>query len=391
MKILVAGSGLMGPAAVWNTLADPAVSEVTICDSDARKLEACVARQAASPGASKLRAQRIDLADGAAAAQLTAEHDAAVSALPLAATILAMEAAMRAGVPLVDMTRVPDAQFAPLCQRFRDARAPIVCGAGLEPGLTEIFARSLAERLDTAIELHIKCGGVPERPAPPLGYKIVFGGDALPLNESDGLEIRDGNLVPVARYSGIESVRFLGVGDLEAWHEGFMPWMLEVPALKSLRTATQKTLRWPGYAAKVGVLKELGLLRMAPIEVDGVRVSPKRVVDAVLRPKVSMNDDDRDLTLFRVDVMGRRGSERAALRAEMVDRADVKNGFTSMARTTAFTAAIVGRMAAARLFPASMTGLVTAEQVVIGPLLERLINELAKAGIHFEIGALPGL
>jgi hypothetical protein len=41
-------------------------------------------------------------------------------------------------------------------------------------------------------------------------------------------------------------VHFAGVGDVEAWHEGFMPWMLEVRALRHLRTATQKTIRWSG-------------------------------------------------------------------------------------------------------------------------------------------------
>jgi lysine 6-dehydrogenase len=386
MKIMIAGSGLMGPAAVANTLSDPAVSEVTVCDVDPRKLEACVARHASGPGAGRLRARQIDLADAARTAELMGEHDAVVSALPLAATVLAMEGAMRAGVPIVDMARVPDAQFAALRERFRDARVPIVCGAGLEPGLTEIFARSLAEQLDTADELHIKCGGVPERPAPPLGYKIVFGGDAMPLKDTDGLEIRDGELVQVTRYSGVESVFFAGVGELEAWHEGFMPWMLEIPALQNLRTATQKTIRWPGYAAKVSVLKELGLLRMDPVEVDGVRVSPKRVVDAVLRPEVSMNDDDRDVTLFRVDVRGRRGGETVALRAEMIDRADAKSNFTSMARTTAFTAAIIGRMAAARVFSPKVTGVVTPERLIVGPWLERLVGDLGKAGIVFEIG-----
>jgi hypothetical protein len=36
-----------------------------------------------------------------------------------------------------------------------------------------------------------------------------------------------------------------------------------------------------------------------------------------------------------------------------------------------------------------VTGLVTAEQVVAGPLLERLIAELATAKIHFDIGRPP--
>jgi saccharopine dehydrogenase-like NADP-dependent oxidoreductase len=102
-----------------------------------------------------------------------------------------------------------------------------------------------------------------------------------------------------------------------------------------------------------------------------------------------MSDDDVDITLFRVDVLGQRGGERVALRAEMIDRGDTANGFTSMARTTAFTAAIIGRMAGARLFPAEVKGLVTPERVVVGPLLDRLVAELLKVGVHFEVGPLP--
>ena len=58
-----------------------------------------------------------------------------------------------------------------------------IFGCGVEPGLTEIMARHAAEQMDTVDELHIKCGGIPEEPGPPLGYKIVFGGRSLPLRE----------------------------------------------------------------------------------------------------------------------------------------------------------------------------------------------------------------
>jgi hypothetical protein len=36
-------------------------------------------------------------------------------------------------------------------------------------------------------ELYIKCGGVPKKPTPPLGCKIVFGEQQVPLNEDDTL------------------------------------------------------------------------------------------------------------------------------------------------------------------------------------------------------------
>src|SRR5262249_23683966 len=132
------------------------------------------------------------------------------------------------------------------------ARQPtlVVRGCGLELGLTEILACRLAKGFDRVDELHILCGGVPERPAPPLGYKIGFGGRGPPLREAPAAAVEARRVVPQPRYSGVEPVTFPGVGELEAWDEGFATSLLEVPALRALRVGTQKTIRWPGYAAK---------------------------------------------------------------------------------------------------------------------------------------------
>ncbi len=44
MKILVLGSGLMGPAAAFNAMSDPAVSQVTLCDMNQQQLDAAQAK-----------------------------------------------------------------------------------------------------------------------------------------------------------------------------------------------------------------------------------------------------------------------------------------------------------------------------------------------------------
>jgi lysine 6-dehydrogenase len=152
--------------------------------------------------------------------------------------------------------------------------------------------------------------------------------------------------------------------------------------LKGLKVGTQKTCRWPGYAAKVTVLKELGLLSEEPVEVEGVKVAPKRVVDAVLYPHVKLEEGEHDLTLFRVEAIGEKGGQRVRLKMEMVDQYDEKLGFTSMARTTAFTGAIVARMIGRGDLKAR--GLFTPEQVITGPLLDRLLEELATLDVRFE-------
>ena len=112
-----------------------------------------------------------------------------------------------------------------------------------QPGLTEIVARHLAEKLDRVDEMHIKCGGIPAVPSGPLNYKIVFGGRKLPLRDADARTVQNGELVPLPRYSGVETYNIEGVGEVEAWHEGFMPWLLELDALKGIKLGTQKTVR----------------------------------------------------------------------------------------------------------------------------------------------------
>lgn len=384
MKILVLGSGLMGPAAAYNCLQDPDVSEVAIADMDQAQLDACRAKLRPHPGSDRLRAVRHDLRDAAATVALMRGFDAILGALPHAASIMAIRAAAKAGVPILDLSRLADEEVAMLRGELEAAGARVILGCGLEPGLTEIMTRYLAEQLDHVDEVHIKCGGIPEVPAPPLGYKIVFGGRRLPLQERDAWIVREGRLEPVPRYSGVEPVRFVGVGECEAWHEGFMPWLLELPQLRGLRLGTQKTVRWPGYAAKVTVLKELGLLSEEPLAIGGAEIAPKDYIDTLLYPKVRLEEGERDITVFRVEASGEKDGRPRRYTIEMIDRYDDATGFTSMARTTAFTGAIVTRMLARGEIAA--TGAIPPEQVITGPLLARLVRELAAAGVRFDLG-----
>ena len=383
MKILVLGSGLMGPAAAFNAMLDPAVSQVTLCDMNQQQLDAAQAKLTDLQAGEKLCTVALDLYDREAASKLMADFDVVVAALPKFAVSLGIRAALMARTPLVDLGWSIKTNVADIKQQAKATGTLIIPGCGVEPGLTEIVARYLVEKLDRVDELHIKCGGIPEEPAPPLGYKIVFGGREMPLRELDARIVQDGTLVAVPRYSGAEQVFFPGVGECEAWHEGFMPWLMDLDALKDLKLGTQMTCRWPGYAAKVNVLKEIGLLSQEPVDVDGVPVVPKNLLDALLYPHVKLKEGERDITLFRVEAMGEQDGYPRRYKVDMVDRYDEVLGFTSMARTTAFTGAIVARMVARGDIQA--TGFLTPEQVVVGPLFDTLLDELAAANVQFEI------
>jgi saccharopine dehydrogenase-like NADP-dependent oxidoreductase len=390
-RLLVLGAGLMGPAAAAEAMADPGVREVGLCDTSQAQLDLAVASLAGRPGVAKVRPVCLDLADRAAAVALLRGHGAAIDALPARASPLAIHAALAAGTPLVTLSARGAASLPDLATEAARQAGLVVLGCGLEPGLTEILARRLAEQLDRVDELRILCGGIPERPAPPLGYKIVFGGRELPLRETPAPAVVDARLVTLPRYSGVEPVTFPGVGELEAWHEGFATSLLEIPALRQLRVGTQKTVRWPGYAAKVSVLRELGLLGDTPVMVDGAPVVPKRVVDAVLYPRVRLEPGEADLALVRVTVLGVREGRPWQAQAEMIDH--LTDGFTAMARTTCFPASIVARLIADGHVTA--VGLQRPEAIITGAAVDQLLGALRAHGIRIAFvegppGAVSG-
>ncbi|MGE3800953.1 MAG: saccharopine dehydrogenase C-terminal domain-containing protein [Candidatus Kapaibacterium sp.] len=395
--ILIVGAGLMGPAAAFNALNDPGVGRVTVVDIDEEKLRRVrdwmVVRYMmhhvpTNNPIDRFHTQQHDLSDHDATVSLFGDADVILTALPWRATVLAVRAAIEAGVPLVDLAIPDDSEMALLREETERANGAILLGCGLEPGLTEIEARRLAGMLDEVRSFDIMVGGIPEVPSGPLGYKIVFGGDQLPLRSIPALTLESGERIDRPRYSGKSRTEFAGVGRVEAWHEGIIPWLLDQPEMNGLQDAMQRTIRWPGYAAKARALNELGLLGTEPVQVGNGSVIPKELVDTLLRPHVTMEEGDRDITLFRVEVSGMRGGEPVTLKTEMVDRYDEETGFTSMGRTTAFTGAIFARMIAAGEI--TFSGLRTPDELITGQLYHRMIEELAKENIRFRTDEYSG-
>jgi saccharopine dehydrogenase-like NADP-dependent oxidoreductase len=117
--------------------------------------------------------------------------------------------------------------------------------------------------------------------------------------------------------------------------------------------------------------------------VDGAQVAPKKLLDELLYPRVKLEEGERDITLLRVDAIGQKKGRACHYRIDMVDRYDEKSGFTSMARTTAMTGAIVARMIARGDIKAQ--GILTPEKLIAGPLFDQLVDELAAIDVRFEM------
>jgi len=112
-----------------------------------------------------------------------------------------------------------------------------------------------------------------------------------------------------------------------------------------LKVYQNKTLRYPGSYAQLKTMRDLGLFSEREIKVGGVKVAPRRVLQALYEPHVKLTGE-KDVVALRVRCVGRRDDRPAEVILEMLDYYDDKTQFSAMERTTGWSASIVAIMTA---------------------------------------------
>jgi lysine 6-dehydrogenase len=220
------------------------------------------------------------------------------------------------------------------------------------------------------------CGGLPENPRPPLGYKLVFNLEGVLGNYfGKAYVLRDGEIGEDEPLSRRQTLEVDGVGRLEAAVTGGATATAAWTWKGKLRSYDYKTLRYPGHWDRIETLRDLGLLDEKPVAVGRGKVSPRDVFVACAEERLRF-PDDRDLLVQRVIVAGEKGGRPARAVYNLLDRFDPATGFTAMQRTTGFSAAAVLAMAARGSIKEA--GVLPLEAVV--PPFE-FIEELRRRGV----------
>jgi lysine 6-dehydrogenase len=139
-----------------------------------------------------------------------------------------------------------------------------------------------------------------------------------------------------------------------------------------------KTLRYPGHAAIMESIRELGLLDLEPVEVKGTKVVPRDAFIASVGPRLT-KPKGKDLVALRVTVSGTRGGKSTTLTWELIDRYDARHGISAMMRTTGYSLSITGQMQVDGRIRTK--GVHTPDEAV--PFQE-YVSELAKRGVNIE-------
>jgi len=302
MRILVVGSGGVGDAVARIAARRSFFEVMVMADYDLTRAEASVA---AAGGGERFVAAHVDASDPASVAALAREHRIThvLNAVDPRFVMSVFEGAFAAGADYLDMAmslshphpenpygdvgvKLGDEQFAQASQWETAGRLALV-GIGVEPGLSDVFARYAADHLFSEID--------------ELGTRD---GANLVVRDEDGQEIfapsfsiwttieeclnppviweKGREWYTTAPFSEPEVFEFPeGIGPVECVnveHE-------EVLLMPRWVDAKRVTFKYGLGDEFIGVLKTLhalGLDRTAPVRVKGVEVSPRDVVAAVL-------------------------------------------------------------------------------------------------------------
>jgi saccharopine dehydrogenase-like NADP-dependent oxidoreductase len=309
---------------------------VLVADRDERSLETLRTGHGI-PG------ERIDVSLDNAVRRVVAKADFVISAVPGFLGFRTLKAILESGKNVVDIAFFPEDPFA-LDELARTKKVIALIDCGVAPGMSNLLVGHISAGLQRTDRVRIYVGGLPSVRQWPYEYKAGFSPiDVVEEYTRPARFVRGGKVEVCPALSKLELIDFPGLGTLEAFvTDGLRTLARTIDAPDMI----EKTMRYPGHAERMRMLRETGFFSETPMDVDGVSVRPIDVTTRLLFPIWQMGEGDEDVTIMRILVEGEAKNGPTRVSYNLVDRYDRATKTSAMARTTGYTATTAVRLLA---------------------------------------------
>ena len=338
MKIVVLGGGRVGNAIVRDLAAEEDFS-VLVVDVDPVAVE-----RLTEHGADGVVA---DLSDPETVSQAVAGADLVVSAVPGFMGYATVERVLQEGHPVVDLSFFRQDAYG-LDEVAKEAGVPCLVDCGISPGLSNMILGRLEEHLDETYSYRCLVGGLPVERAWPWEYKAPFSpGDVIQIYMKPARLRREGVEITLPALSEVELVEFPGLGTLEAFNTDGLRSLLKTSKTPEM---VEKTMRYPGHAEKMRMLREAGFFSTENILVASGEARPRDVTEALLISAWQFEAGEPDLTVMRIVIEGAKDDVALRYTYNLLDYYNTETETSSMARTTGYTCTGMVRLVARGLW-----------------------------------------
>lgn len=337
MQLAVLGAGRVGSAIAIDLSQEPGFA-VRAVDADLERLAQLEGRP--------IQAMQADLRAPKGVASAVDGCDLVICAVPGHMGFRLLRQVLLAGRNVVDISFFPEDAFL-LDDLARQQGVTAVVDCGVAPGLCNLLAGHVEAQLDQLEQYTCYVGGLPVIRRWPYEYQAVFSPvDVIEEYTRPARLVQHGQLVTRPALSDLELRDVRGVGTLEAFATDGLRTLIRTLDCPSM---IEKTLRYPGHAAIMRVLRESGFFSQQPVTVGAQEIRPIDLTIRLLADQWAL-DPEGDLTAMQVIMQGSRAGKRYRYTYDLLDRCDPSTGTTSMARTTGYTCAIIARQVVSGLF-----------------------------------------
>src|ERR1700722_19909953 len=344
MKIVVLGAGLMGRAVVYDLAGAREVREIVAADFDQRRAHE-VARKF---GAGKAKGVVADVRDTHRLAKVLRGCDVVVNCTQYSWNLDVMRAALAARVHYLDLGglyHMTKKQFA-LDKDFRRIGKLAIPGMGGAPGITNVMARALADKMDRVDAIRVYNAGADEQKYDsPIAYSFSIATILDELTMSP-IHFVGGRYVEKPMLSEPESGTFPSpIGKITLRHSihSELGTLAESFRKKGVREVFFKINYDPKLVELVRNLVDAGFTSRDPITVNGAKIAPRAMLLALMQ-KSSPTKTRLDVEALRVVVIGKRSKNPGARAMEMWADHPARPQLPAVARDPGFPAAIAAVM-----------------------------------------------
>ncbi|MCH8024905.1 MAG: saccharopine dehydrogenase NADP-binding domain-containing protein, partial [Candidatus Marinimicrobia bacterium] len=288
-----------------------------------------------------LRTVELDVTDQAALGRAATDCDLVVGAVPGSLGYQMLKTVIEAGRDIVDISFAPE-NVLDLHDLAVERNVTAIVDMGLQPGLGNLVLGRYNQEYDAIDRFTCYVGGLPQVRRWPFEYQSVFSPSDVIEEYTRPARLRvNGRTVSLPALSDVELIDLPRVGTLEAFNTDGLRSLLQTMPVPNM---VEKTLRYPGHAERMRMLREMGLFSREPLEINGIRIAPLDITSRLLFDMWAPQGKGRDLAIMRVEIRGQIKGRELLTTMDLYDEYDDESGTTAMARTTGYTCAAAARL-----------------------------------------------
>lgn len=312
MRVVQLGCGITGLVCVEHLSGNEAIDEIVLADFRTEPAQSLVSRLKSD----KLSVAKVDAKDPKAVKRVLSGSDLLISSIPSELNTKVMEQALSVGTDYIDYSVTQEAidDFDRVSKMCEDAGVTAVTGMGADPGISDIFARYAADKLDSAYEAHVRDGdnGSAE------GHDFFTLWSPLDMMEEVTIPaavFKEGRITFLPPLHKKEIYDFPEpIGPLPVYNTTHEETYLIPKFIKGIRNADFKIAIDDNFVEIANMIRKLGMHSLKPIDVKGVQIRPLDMVVALMPTPVDLIGKVKGSAGVVVEVLGEKGGRKAMVK-----------------------------------------------------------------------------